>query len=360
MPSSDETKTIVLRRHISFSSPSIIMSELRQDIISGDWVILAPGRAARPKFLDEPKKPRKASSKKHCPFEDLQASGNWPPIFVYPEKHLLDGKWEVAVIPNKFPALVPAKSRAIPFVHGIYHGKTGVGAHQLVITRDHAKGFADLSPARAAKVFEIIQACHTMASNDKHAEYVSSFHNWGSSSGASIGHPHYQVLTLPIVPAHTVHSLKGAKRYFAKHHRCVRCDIITYEKRKKVRVIEENQDAIAFAPYASKYALEVSVLPKKHAASFRDTSPRIMRNVALLLQSVMKRIRKYANDPDLNFYVHDVPLDHETRGRNKYPYHHWHIEVIPKVSTTAGFELSTWIDINTIDPDHAAAIVRGE
>ena len=90
------------------------------------------------------------------------------------------------------------------------------------------------------------------------------------------------------------------------------------------------------------------------------SSPRVVKSVALLLQSVMKRIRTYANDPDLNFYVHDAPLSPSNYRRRDYRYHHWHIEVIPKMATAAGFELSTWIDINTVDPNHAAAILRGK
>jgi len=330
------------------------MSELRQDIISGDWVILAPGRAARPHFLDAAKRKRKPSPKSQCPFEDLRKSDNWPPILTYPGNDACDGNWKIAIIRNKYPALTPSNVCSVPFEHGMYRGKTGVGTHQLVITRDHDKSFADLAPVMAAKVFEMIQACHIMAGKDRCAEYVSSFLNWGPSSGASLWHPHYQVLTLPIVPAHTIQSLRGVQRYFAKYRRCIRCDIIKNEKRSNVRVIEESRTAIALAPYASKYPLEVSILPKAHFASFRETPPSVVEGIALLLQSVMKRIRKYANDPDLNFYVHDAPL------KGDHAHHHWHVEVIPKVSTAAGFELSTWIDINTVDPDQAAALLRGE
>lgn len=331
------------------------MNELRQDPISGDWVILAPGRNARPRFLEEKKKPRKPSPRRDCPFEDLEASGNWPPVFAYPEKHLLDNKWKIAVIRNKYPALAENGVCAVPTEHGMYHGMTGVGIHNLVITRDHNKNFADLDSATAAKLFEIIQVCHIMAARDECAKYVSSFFNWGPSSGASIWHPHYQILSLPIVPLHTANSLRGESRYFKEHNRCARCDIMRNEKKEKVRVIEENQGAIAIAPYTSKYPLEVSILPKKHIPSFRETPAPIMRDVAVLLQSVMKRLRKYANDPDLNFFLHDSPLDNRD-----YHYHHWHIGLIPKISIAAGFELSTWVDINIVDPDQAAAILRGE
>lgn len=326
------------------------MSELRQDPSSGDWIILAPGRAARPRFLDEKKKPRKPSPKATCPFEDLARSENWPPIATYPDpKH-----WKLALVPNKYPALTHADVCAVPSHHGMYHVMPGVGTHDLLISRDHYKNFADLAPGTAVKLLMMLQERHREMAKDKCSAYVSSFFNWGSAAGASIWHPHYQVLTLPIVPPHTLRSLRGAEEYFKRHHRCVRCDMIKAERKEKKRIIAENRYAIAIAPFASREPFEVSVLPKDHFSHFGTTPDATVRAIAPLLQSVMKRIRKYLNDPDLNFFIHGAPL-----GKDRYPYHHWHIEVMPKVSIPAGFELSTGIDINIMDPDAAARILRG-
>ena len=266
------------------------MDELRQDLTSGDWVLLAPGRAARPKFLDQKKKPRKPSPKSTCPFEDLKKSGNWPPIFVYPDEK----NWKIAVFPNKYPAVERSPVCSVPFRHGIYHARTAVGTHNLLITRDHHKHFIDLSKNEAAKIFEVLQAMHAMAANDKCAAYISSFYNFGPGAGASIWHPHYQMLALPIVPPHTVHSLRATNEYFKKHGRCVRCDIIKVERRKKIRMIVENEHAIAFAPYASKRPFEVSIIPKKHWTSFRNTPPEVVRGIALALQLVMQKMKKHA------------------------------------------------------------------
>jgi len=327
------------------------MSEFRQDISSGDWIILAAARAARPHFLDEKKKPRKPTPKSKCPFEDLARSGNKTPILAYPnEKH-----WRTVLIPNKYPALSHGAACAVSFRHGIYHAKTGVGSHELVITRDHNKTFADLAPDAAAEVFRMFQARHGMAAKERCNAYASSFFNWGPTAGASIWHPHYQVLILPIVPPHVAHSLRGSEAYFKKHHRCVRCDIIRAEKKEKARVVEENKFAIALTPYASKIPFEIRILPKTHHPHLSKTPFPVIRGTALLLQSVLRRVKKYANDPDFNVFIHDAPVDND-----KYPHHHWHVEVTPKISIPAGFELSTGININVVDPDVAAAILRGE
>lgn len=330
------------------------MSELRQDLTSGDWVLIAPGRAARPKFLDDKKTARKPSPKKMCPFEDLnlkKGGGNWPPILALPDEH----QWQVAVIPNKYPAIERGSVCSVPFRYGIYHARTAVGTHRLLITRDHNKHFAELNKARALKVFEVLQALHIMAAEDKCAAYVSSFYNYGPGAGASVWHPHYQVLTLPIIPPHNARSLRGTAEYFKKFGRCVRCDMIKVEKKKNVRVIAENEHAIAIAPYASKRPFEVTVMPKKHWASFRETPAGAVRDIAIVLQAIIQKMKKYMNDPDLNFFIHDTPLDHKD-----YQHHHWHIEVLPKTALEAGFEFSTRIDINVVDPDQATAILKGK
>ncbi len=329
------------------------MSELRQDITSGDWIILAPSRAGRPKFLDGEKAKRKHGPKGTCPFEHPEKNGNWPPILAYPNRE----SWEILLIPNKYPAVIMSGGHSMDIHKGIYQARTATGTHALFITRDHKKGFAELEERKAVKLFEMMRSFHMMEENDPQKLYVSTFCNWGPEAGASIGHPHYQTLTLPIVPPHVAHSLRGAKEYFAEHGRCVRCDIVRTERKSKVRIIAENDHAVALAPYASKKPFEVNILPKRHCSSFRETSPAVLHDMALMLRLVMQRLRRYVNDPDLNFFIHDTPLD----GKD-YRYHHWHIEVVPVnvMSPPGGFEISTAININVIDPEEAASVLRWE
>ena len=328
------------------------MSELRQNITSGDWVIIASGRAKRPLFLDRGKKPRHPAPKRECPFENLKKSGNWPPIIAYPNEK----DWQIVLLQNKYPALTHENiCHAKLLSHGMYRHKAGIGQHDLVITRDHNKNFAEISPAMAAKVFDIFQERHRMMAHDHCSAYVATFFNWGPSVGGSIWHPHYQILTLPIVPPHIVRSLAGSRTYFKKNHRCVRCDMIREERAYKRRIVAENKFAIALAPYASKHPFEVSIFPKPHLSSFSETPPDVLHGISALLQLVLQQLKTRVNDPDLNFFIHGAPLDH-----GKYSYHHWHVEIVPRISLYGGFEYSTEIDINVVDPDVAAAILRGE
>ncbi len=326
------------------------MSEFRENPVSGEWVIIAPGRAARPAFLDAKKKARKPTPLAGCPFEHPEKSGNWPPLQSYPSIK----NWRIVVVNNKYPALEHGKICSFPFHHGIYRVQTGIGTHELVITRDHKKNFADLSPQGAYQLARIFQERCRAAAKDPCLDYVVPFFNWGPNAGASVWHPHYQVLALPIIPGHIARSLSGAEKYFKKNRRCVRCDIVKAERAEGRRIVAENEHALALVPYASKVPFEVMILPKAHHLSFRKTPAAVIRDVAALLQSVMKRLRKYVNDPDLNFFIHEAPIDGKPHA-----YHHWHVEVLPRLSVPAGFEFSTGIYINTIDPDTATAILRG-
>ncbi|OGZ54368.1 MAG: hypothetical protein A3B25_01745 [Candidatus Ryanbacteria bacterium RIFCSPLOWO2_01_FULL_48_26] len=327
------------------------MSELRRDLVSGDWIIMAPERAKRPKFPGVKKSKRIASPIKECPFEDLTWSGNWPPILSFPN----DAKWEVVLIRNKYPALFHIKGCAQSFKNGPHLIRSGVGEHDLVITKDHYKNFADISLAHATEVFKILQRRYKMLAKDECSVYTSTFFNWGPSAGASLYHPHYQVLTLPIIPPDIEHSLNGSRRYFAAHRKCVHCVMLDFDMKEKKRIIETNSSAIAVVPFVSRVPFEVRIFPKKHFPRFEATPEKTLKGVAALLQSILKRIRKNIGDPDLNFFIHTAPLKGGSFG-----YYHWHIEIIPKISNWGGFELGTGIDINVVDPEMAMAILRGK
>lgn len=327
------------------------MSELRQDLVSGDWIIIAPERGGRPYDIIPPKSIRLKSSQKNCPFDNLKKSGNWPPILTYPNEK----NWKVAIIPNKYPALKHEEnSCAARFNLGPYRLTDGIGYHDLIITRDHNTNFAHLKLKEGVRVFRILQERYRMLAADKCLLYTSIFFNWGPTAGASIYHPHFQVLTLPIVPPDIESSLLGSARYFKNNKRCVHCVMLKWERKTKKRVITENSSAVAIAPFVSREPFEIRIFPKKHMSRLEEAPTEDLRDIVAVLQSSLRKIESRLNDPDYNFFIHTAPL----RDHGLYKHYHWHIEIIPKISITAGFELSTGVDINVVDPDKAAAILR--
>ncbi|MEK9180598.1 MAG: DUF4921 family protein [Patescibacteria group bacterium] len=329
------------------------MSELRQDPVSGDWIILAPERAKRPHSLVEKKKPkRRPAPVSSCPFEpqNIVQPEIWPPILSYPNEK----NWKVVIIPNKYPALRHFDGCATAIMHGPHSVKTGAGAHDLIVTRDHNKNFGELPFDEATRVLLILQERYRHLAKDPCNLYTSTFFNWGPTAGATVYHPHYQVLTLPIVPPDVAHSLHGSHRYFKQNGHCVHCNMLKFDLKEKSRIIDRNKYALSLTPFISRAPFEVRVFPLRHRSNFERTPSAEIKAVAAVLQSALKRMKKHLNDPDFNFFIHTAPLkDH------KYRYYHWHVELIPQIKILGGFELSTGVDINVVDPEKAASILKG-
>ena len=322
-------------------------SELRQDIVSGDWILMAPGRSKRP-HVPKYGTTRVRGPVSTCPFENPARTNRV--ILTY------EGKkgWELLVVENLYPAVFERNQCGAERSRGPYRTVEGVGSHNVVITRDHNKNFAHLAPREAIQVFAAFRDRYLQLLENPCIAYVSMFHNWGPAAGASIYHPHYQIIAIPVIPPDVEHSIRGSKRYYEKHHTCVHCTMLEFERRAKKRIIYENEGAIVVAPYVSREPYEVRVFPKRHAPHFENSLEGDLASVADALQVVLRRTEKALGDPDYNFFIHTAPIS----KREKHAHYHWHIEVVPHSNISAGFELGTGIEINVVDPDDAAKALR--
>jgi UDPglucose--hexose-1-phosphate uridylyltransferase len=325
-------------------------SQLRQDLVSGDWIVIAPGRAKRPHQLIKKPEKRLVAPKAGCPFENPQKSGHGRPILIYGNRD-----WRLQIVENKFPAFRHRDNKcAVIAKNGPYAVTETVGHHEVVITRSHTKNFAMLSETEANQVFEAFRDRYLMLLNDKCISYISIFHNWGPKAGASVYHPHYQIISIPVVPPDVEHSLEGSLKFYRQHKKCVHCVMISEELKHKRRILYQNEGAIAFCPFVSKEPFEVRIFPKKHLPYYENTLDHDLSYVVKALQKALKKIKKNLKDPDYNFFIHTAPI----RNKEKYTQYHWHIEARPKITTAAGFELGTGIEINVVDPDDAAHLLR--
>lgn len=322
--------------------------QFRKNIVSSDWVVVAPKRNIRPDQFKRKEK-RRTSPKSKCPFENPQAFGNGEPLFIHRDQK----DWSIQVIPNKFPALAIGNKCPKISTHGPYEIAEGIGHHELVITRDHLKNFANLSTEQAREVFDTFQQRYKVLASDDCMKYVFIFHNWGPRAGASIFHPHYQILSLPIIPPNVHRSLHGSHRYFSENKKCVHCVILDHELKDKKRIVVENKYAVAHVPFAAREPFELKIFPKKHLPYFEDTDGETLAGFVEVLQKSLMKLEKHL-DVDYNFFIHTAPANE----KEKYGHYHWHLEVVPKFSISAGVEIGTGIEITTIDPDDAAKILR--
>lgn len=339
------------------------VSELRQDIVSGEWVAIAPGRALRPKELAKLKQV-KASPKSTCPFEDPQKTGHGNPLLALDRngkelsltasssKLKVKVDWFLQVVPNKFP-VVGKGDCSTKYSEGPYAWMEGVGFHEVVIYRDHERDPANFKKEELEAMLLGYKKRYLVLSKEKCVEYILIYHNHGREAGASIFHPHSQIIALPVIPPDVSRSIKGSSRYFEEYSRCVHCDMVAWEKKSKKRLVFENSEMIAFCPFASKVPFEVRIFPKKHENSFEAIDERQIKDLADALKDVLGKIKKGLGGPSYNFFIHTAP-----RRREEFTHYHWHIEILPRTSIWAGVELGTGIEVSSVAPEDAATYLR--
>lgn len=327
------------------------MSELRQDIVSGDWVVIATGRSKRPEDFSRTERADDRMGIETCPFEDPEATGQEKDVLIYTAS---DGRWTLRVFPNKYPAFsrgrVPRK-----IDEGPYTAMTGAGYHEVIVTRDHYNQLATMETWQIAEVLDAYQDRYVSLMKKKSVNYIQIFHNHGEEAGASLSHPHSQLMAIPVVSPYINLELQGAERFFRSTRKNVYGVMAEYELALGKRILFENELFVAFCPFASRSAFEVWVMPKKPKPYFERLSDREKILAAEALRSALFALYRGLGDPSYNFYVHTAPCD----GKD-YPHYGWHIEILPHTSTWAGFELSTGIEISVIEPEAAAEFLRGQ
>jgi len=332
-------------------------SELRMDIVSNDWVVIATGRARRPETFKKEKRSRSETPQKDCPFCNIETQEK-PTLIVSKGKKIpytgaIPKDWTVIVVPNKFPAFVQSDVSNEKFEGPLYKVMNAVGFHEVVVTRDHKKQIAHFTTAQVKELFDVYQERYLDMMNERFVNYIAIFHNYGPQAGASIAHPHSQIITTPLVDADLRNALANAQDYYKDHQRCIYCQMNEWEKKVGERIIFENDDFLAICPFASKTAFEVIISPKKHLSYFERITENEKITLAEAFQAAIKKIYKALNDPDYNFYLHTAPCD-----GNNHDYYHWHWTILPKTSTWAGFEIGTRMEISTIEPEKAAEYLR--
>lgn len=327
-----------------------MVSQLRQDIVTGDWVVIAVGRGKRPEDFQKKEEFSQEISEKECLFCDPEKSGQEKDVLIY---NTNDNDWTLRVFPNKFPAFTPPKGKLVHQSEGPYFWMEGIGYHEVIVTRDHQKSIGQMEDWQVGEILDAFQTRYLDLMNKKSVRYIEIFHNQGKSAGASIVHPHSQLVAVPVISPYIESELSGAEDYFSKNKQCVYCAMIGWEKKEGGRVVFENENFLAFCPFASRVAFEVWLMPKKHSPYFERINDEQKMMGGEALNQVLRKIGKVLNNPDYNFYLHTAPCD----GRD-YPHYHWHIEILPKTSLWAGFELSTGIEISTIEPETASEYLR--
>jgi UDPglucose--hexose-1-phosphate uridylyltransferase len=328
------------------------VSELRKDPVVGRWVIISAERGRRPTdFGPDPARPRLAS----CVFCPGHEDKTPPEILAgrAPGGEPNRPGWTFRVVSNKFPAL-RIEGDLEPSGEGPFDRMNGVGAHEVVIEApQHEATLAAMPLDAVADVLLAFRERMLDLKKDARFQYILIFKNHGEAAGASLEHPHSQLIATPIIPIMVTEELAGAAQYYGIKERCVWCDVVRAERRSRRRVILDAEGFVALAPFAPRFPFETWILPDRHTPAYEESPVEALRALAGVLGSFLRRMNLVLNDPPFNFVLHTAPLHEPERE-----HFHWHLEIIPKLTRIAGFEWGSGFFINPVAPEDAATALR--
>jgi len=332
-------------------------SEFRYDVASKDWVLIASARGKRPGAFKLKKRKIIKTPKSKCPFCQIKTQEKPVLIFSNNKKVPLSDKipknWTTIVIPNKYPAVSPSEKLKEYSEGKLYKKISATGFHELVITRDHDKQIPQFNINEIKELIDAYQSRYLSLKKAKFVNHISIFHNHGVEAGASVVHPHSQIITTPLIDSDLNNALESSKKYFSKNKKCLYCEMAKLERKRKKRIVFENKHFLVLCPFASKSAFQMIITPKKHLSHFEDITEEEKVSLAQAFKIAFSKFYKVLSDPAYNFYLHTAPCDGE-----KHKYYHWHWTILPKTATMAGFEIGTRMEISSIEPEKSAQILR--
>ena len=323
-------------------------TELRQDPATRNWVVVAPDRSRRPDSFGEPRhRGMDESSCSFCPGREAET-----PDEVW-RLNAEDGTWRVRVVPNKFPVLAGGGNRRRHTSPEGFVSMPGVGRHEVVIESCwHADDLANVSEEAVRRVLEAYRARYR-ALRDEGAAVIVIFRNHGPGAGTSLSHPHSQIVATPVVPIEIRHRFEVAMQHYDDLGTCLYVDIVERELLDGRRIILQSARFVAFQPFASATPFETWVMPRFHQSTFGDVGDAALDDLVSVLRAVLGGLRRALDDPDYNFVIYSAPPGDEDRE-----YFVWHLRIVPRLLTPAGFELGSGIPVNPSSPEEAAMTLR--
>lgn len=312
-------------------------------------MISAPERSKRPDAFRRP--PREhPQPDATCPFCPGRESETPSEIVRLPDTN--DG-WRLRVVPNRFPALSGDVTRDHPPDGLGFTSMPGAGRHEVVIESPrHDWDIATGDARHVQDVLAVYRERH-LALRDSSAAMVVIFRNHGPGAGTSLPHPHSQIVAAPVVPLLVRHRFEVAMQHYDDTGRCLYVELLQRELADGRRILAENQRFVAFQPFAATAPFETWLMPRTHRASFADTTDDELAGLAEMMHGVLGGLHKLLNDPDYNYVIHSAPPGDEGR-----PYFLWHLQIVPRLTTPAGFELGSGISVNPSRPEDTAPALR--
>jgi UDPglucose--hexose-1-phosphate uridylyltransferase len=264
--------------------------------------------------------------------------------------------WQVRGFSNKYPALDPNDVSAAQTSSPLFLALPGRGEHQVLVeTPVHNRFAASRTQREMVRLMEAYQQRHLSLMEESWVEYVLVFKNHGQEAGTSQEHPHSQIIASPIMPDSVQRRGEAAQEHYHRTGTCLMCQVVEEEVRSGRRVVFQEQQFIVFHPFAASRPAETWIVPSEHQPSFAQASGEDVTGLASALLRTLKKLSVGFGDPDFNYVLHTSPKSAENQHPECW---HWYLQIIPRMSTAAGFELGSGIFINTMPPEETASIMR--
>lgn len=323
-------------------------SELRQDPATRNWVIIAPQRDHRPSAF--PPETHPTAPDEPCPFCPGREAETPPEVW---QRSGRSGEWHVRVVPNKFAILSGGEDKRRRVSAEEFVSLAGTGRHEIVIeSRDHATDLARVEVAGVRDVLEAYRARYRTLRDEGWAA-ITIFRNHGRGAGTSLAHPHSQIVATPVVPPQTRQRFEVAMQHYDDLGTCLYLEILERELNDGRRIVLENERYVVFQPFAAISPFETWIMPRVHCSSFGEASDRDLDDLAVVLRKALGGLRRELGDPDYNYVIRSAPPRDEGQA-----YFVWHVQIVPRLTTPAGFELGSGIPVNPSLPEETAATLR--
>ncbi len=303
-------------------------SEIRKSYLLNKYVIITPGRAARPRDLKEHTTIKKDPNCPFCP-ENID------------KKNITDrinkpgsNDWEVLSLKNIYPAVSLDNEKAY-------------GTQEVIIdSPQHTKELAHLPVKNVKRLLEMYAQRTKTLSKVKEIDYILCFKNQGYKAGASITHSHSQIFATRIIPDDLREEAKLKQEYRIKNGTCPYCDIIKKEAKTERKIVED-KNIIAFTPYASQYHYEAWIFPKRHVDNITELNDAELSSLAQTLKNLLVKLDSI--NLSFNYFLHNIISDTNQ---------HFYLKIQPRDSVWAGVELGSGLVINSISPEKAAQFYK--
>ena len=311
------------------------MPELRQNYFTKEWVIIAKERAKRPEELATHRPPKTMPSfVETCVFCPGNEAKTPPEVLRLPSDS--QNSWQVRIVPNKFGAL-SREATPTRVVRRSHRTMEGFGIHDVIIdTPDHAQITALMPDAHVANVLRAYKSRYDALSHDPRIAHITIFKNHGLEGGASLEHPHSQLVATPVISNQVRDRLEEALRHFDEYGECMFCEVVQQELNDPERIVLTTEHFVALEPFASPTPFRTHIYPRRHMASFGDISSQEVQDLAHTLRTVLAKLYHGLDNPDFNYTIRSAPA--EWVGVR---YFHWYLSIIPRLTRVAGFELGS-------------------